>query len=113
MNPNDTAAAGIHTLQASITKLNDLKQQPGADIPGINAQIRALTAKVTGIRTLALQQDLDDAPNQSAITTLTDAAKSLTAAAGEIKNVATALNDAVQVVNAASSLIKALAPFIL
>lgn len=112
MNPNDTAAAGIQTLQDSIKKLNDMIQQPGADIPGVNAKIRALVAEQTDLRTLALKQDVDDASNQAAITALEGAAKSLTAAAGQIKNVATALNEAAQVVTAASSLTTALAPFL-
>jgi polysaccharide deacetylase 2 family uncharacterized protein YibQ len=89
-----------------------LIQQPGADIPGINAQIGELIAKQTDLRTLDLQQALDDASNQAAITALMGAATRLTTAAGEIKNVATALKDAAQVVNAASSLITALAPFL-
>ncbi len=112
MNPNDTATPAIQTLQDSIKKLNSLIQQPGADIPGINAKIRALVAEQTDLRTLALKQDVDDASNQEAINALAGASKKLTDAAGEIKEVATALDDAAAVVNAASSLITALAPFL-
>lgn len=112
MNPKDTTDASVQALQDSIKKLSGLIQQPGADIPGINSKIRSLVAEQTDLRTLQLQEDVEDASNQAAISALEGAAKSLTDAAGQIKNVATALNDAAQVVTAASSLITALAPFL-
>ncbi len=112
MDPKDTITASIQTLQESIKNLSNLIQQPGADIPGINNHIRLLIAKQTDLRTLELQQDLDEASNQAAINALTNAARNLTGAAGKIKNVATACDDATQVINAASSLITALSPFL-
>lgn len=112
MNPNDTANAGNQDLQNSITKLNAMKQQSGANIPAINQQIKSLIAKQTDLRTLALKQDIDDASNQAAIKAMTAAATALNTAAENIKNVATAFNDAAQVITAATSLITALAPFV-
>ncbi len=112
MNPNDTVGPAIQTLQESIAKLNDLIQQPGADIHGINGQIKALVREQTELRTMALKQDLDDASNIAAIKALNSAAANLTAAAGQIKNVETALNGAAKLVSAANSLIAALGPFL-
>ena len=113
MDPKDTTTASIQTLQESIVKLSDLIQQPGADIPGINSQIKLLITKQTDLRTFELQQDIDEASNEAAINALTNAAKNLTEAAGKIKNVATAYESATQVINVASSLITALSPFLL
>ena len=112
MDPNDVTAAGIQTLQDSIKKLNGLIQQPGADIPGINEQIRQLIAEQTDLRAMELKQDLDDVSAQAAVQALTDTAARLTAAAAKIKNVSTACSDAAEVVNTASLLITVLSPFL-
>ncbi len=86
--------------------------QPGADIDGITAKIRAIVAEQTDLRCLALTTLEDSPENKAAIDALNNAAANLNKEAANIKDTATALTAAANVVDAASSLITSLTPFL-
>jgi hypothetical protein len=112
VDPNLVASAGINDLQVAIDALNALELRPGADIPGIDAQIELLIAKQAALRNQALRQIEDSIANQQAIAAMNKAAAALKTEAGNIGDVATALTDAGKVVSAAASLISTLAQFL-
>jgi methyl-accepting chemotaxis protein len=111
-DPNPVASGGADDVQGSINKLVAMKQQPGADIPGINTKIATLVQQQADLANQALQVIEASPANQQAITSINDAAARLKTEAAKIGNVATALNDAAKVITEATSLITTLAPFI-
>jgi 2-phospho-L-lactate transferase/gluconeogenesis factor (CofD/UPF0052 family) len=111
-NPTDTVTVAIQSLQDSIVKLSAMITAPGADIPGINKQIRALIAEQTDLRALDLHTSVDSDVNRLAIAAVNAASAALNTEAANIKEVASAIAAAANVVSAASSLITSLAPFL-
>jgi septal ring factor EnvC (AmiA/AmiB activator) len=112
VNPNDVAKKGITDIQGAIDRLTAQQQQPGADIPGIDAQINALQQNQQDLRNQALRTIEDSDANKQAIAAMNAAAAGLTTEASKIKDLATALTGVAKVATAAASLITSLAPFL-
>lgn len=112
VNPNDVATAAVQTLQDSIARLDALKQQPGADFAGLDAQIDALQARQVAIRDLALRTAVDSGADRQAIAAMNAAAAALRTEAATMKATATYLAGVANVLRAATALVAALAPFV-
>jgi uncharacterized protein YicC (UPF0701 family) len=108
---NAIATTAIADLQTAINALNAQRRQPGADTAAIDSQISALEDQQQGVRDLALQQVEADPRTQAALDAINAAAAQLSQEAAQMAAITTALNQAAQVVNTATTLVTALAPF--
>lgn len=112
INPNDVASAGSQDIQSAIANLDALRTVPGADIVAVDQKIDDLQAQDAALANLQLQAMIDTQQFNREV-------EAMNAAAGTLKteaaNMTVAVNDltaVAKVVNAAASLVAALAAFI-